>query len=305
MPTTTAVESTSTTQPVASLDSAVVMASPTGVEVVSPDGNSTQVSTRPAASAYAAGGDLVVFQDAEPSSGVFPPGAGGPVIAWSNGETRDLPTDPEASRLFLLDVAVIDGAPVALIAERFGEVGPDDTFEALVRVDLRDGTRTTILRRPAWESGHSGARFLPDGDVIGLFASEALVLLARWSPTSEEALWTVEVGVDTYRDLTLRNGEITLIQVAFDDARNLTPVLTLTTIDETTGDEVESTSVDIEDPGGEIETRLFCRDWDSRSTLLCGRGGGVAVSVSVDDGSFGLLPGEPGALPTAVRPAGG
>ena len=276
---------------------AAVTASLAGVEILSPDSNSTQVSTRPAASAYAVGTDLVVFQEADPSDGVFPPSAGGPVIAWSNGDTRELPTDPEATRVFLLDVAVIDGAPVALIAERFGEVGPDDTFEALVRIDLRDETRATIVRRPAWESGHSAARLLPDGDVIGLFASEAQVLLARWSASSTEARWTVEVGVDTSRDLTLRGGRVTLIQVAFD----VTPVVTLTTIDEATGDEVDETMVDVDDPGGEIETGLFCRDWSSSSTLLCGRGGAVAVAVSVDDGTFSLLPSESGAIPTAVR----
>lgn len=301
-PTTTALESSNTTQPVVPLDSAVVMASPAGVEILSPDGHSTPVSTRPAASAYAVGADLVVFQGAEESGGAFPASADGPVIVWSNGEARDLPTDPEASRVLLLDAVVIDGAPVALIAERFGEVGPDDTFEALVRVDLRDDTRTTIVRRPAWESGHAAARFLPDGNVIGLFASEAQLLLARWSPTRKEAVWTVEVGIDTYRDLTLRHGRITLIQVSFVSSRNFAPVVSLTTIDETAGREIGSTSVDINDPGGEIDAGLFCRDWTADSTLLCGRRDGVALSISVDDGSFRLLAGEPGGIPTVVRP---
>jgi hypothetical protein len=118
---------------------------------------------------------------------------------------------------------------------------------------------------------------------------------------SEEALWTVEVGVDTSRDLTLRNGTITLIQSSFDSAYGFTPVLDVTTLDETTGDVVESQSVNISDPDGEIETGLFCRDWVSGSTLVCGRGGGVAISVSVEDGSFGLLPGETASIPTVVR----
>lgn len=301
-PTTTTSDTMSSTPPATAPGSTLVMASPTGVEVLSAEGDSTHISARPAGGAYAVGTDLVVFQGAEPRGDVFPPGAVGPVMVWSAGEVRDLPTDPGASRAFLLDAAVVDEVPVALVAERFGEVGPDDTFEALVRIDLRDDTRTTIVRRPAWESGHSAARFLPEGDVIGLFGSEATVLLARWSSTSEEALWTVEVGVDTYRDLTLRNGEITLIQSTFDSAGPFTTVLTLTTHDEATGDEEGSRSVDIRDSGGEIDTGVFCRDWASPSTLVCGRDGDVAVSVSVDDGSFRLLPSEPGAIPTAVRP---
>lgn len=162
-------DTTNSTQPGTAPGSMLVMASPTGVEVFSAEGGSTDISARPAAGAYAVGTDLVVFQGAEPSGDVFPPGADGPVMVWSAGEVRDLPTDPGASRAFLLDAAVVDDVPVALVVERFGDVAPDDTFEALVRIDLRDATRTTIVRRPAWESGHWAARFLPDGDVIGLF----------------------------------------------------------------------------------------------------------------------------------------
>jgi hypothetical protein len=284
-PATTA-DTTGTSDAGAALESTLVLASPSGVEIIPASGDSTEISTRAAATAYAVGTDLVVFQDAEASGGVFPPRGAGAVMSWSGGEVSSLPIDPDASRVFLLDLAVVDGATVVLVAERFGEVRPDDTFEALVRIDLRDGSRTTIVRRPAWESGHSAARLLPDGDVIGLLTSEAQLLAARWSPMSEEALWTVEVGVDTSRDLTLRNGTITLIQSSFDSARGYTPVLDVTTLDET---------------NGEIETGLFCRDWVSGSTLVCGRGGGVAISVSVEDGSFGLLPGETASIPTVVR----
>lgn len=106
-PTTTASDTTSSTPPGTAPGSTLVMASPTGVEVLSAEGDSTHISARPAGGAYAVGTDLVVFQGA----------------------------DPGASRAFPLD-----------------------------------------------------------------------------------ALLTVEVGIDTYRDLTLRNGEITLIQSTFDSA---------------------------------------------------------------------------------------
>jgi hypothetical protein len=246
---------------------------------------------------------LVVFQNAEPIGAGFPPPAAGAVHVWTGGETRSLAADPNATRTFLLDAAMIGDAPLVLVAERFGEVGPDDTFEALVQIDLRDDTRTTIVRRPAWESGHRAARFLPGGDVIGLFSSVAQVLLARWRPTSGEPIWTMEAGVDTVIDLALRDGDVTLIQPSFDPERNFAPVLDISRRDASTGDERSSDAVRIDDPDGEIETGLFCRDWISPTAVVCGRAGGVPIVVSLTDGTFDPLPGQPGSIPTAVRAA--
>ena len=298
---TTSSTTTSSTQPDEPSAPMLVMASPTGVEILSDP--STEISTEHAAAAYPIGLELVVFQDAAGMGSLFPPSAEGPVKVWSAGEVRVLPADPQATRAHLLGAAIVDGAPVALVAERFGGANPENTFEELVRIDLRDDTRTTIVRRPAWESGHSAARLLPGGDVIGLLGAEASLLLARWSPTNEEALWTVEVGFDTHRDLTLLDGDITLSHLSFDSERDFTPVLTITTYDEASGEEVSSRSLDISDPDGEISTGVFCRDWTSEATLVCGRGGEIPLSLSVDDGSFSLLPGEPGSIPTAVRDA--
>jgi hypothetical protein len=294
---TTAAETTSTTAVDPSRARTLVLASPGGVELVSESGRSTTVSNGPASSAYAVGAELVVFQGTEPGVDVFPPSVGGPITVWSGGGTRELGTDPAASRVFLLDAALVDGAPVALVAERFGEVAPEDTFEVLVRIDLRDDSRTTISRRPAWESGHFAARLLPDGDAVGLLAAEAQLLLTRWSPGASEARWTVEVGVDTTRDLTLRDVVITLIEATFEPG----PRLRLTTIDEASGDATGTQTVDVQDPSGEIASRLVCRDWRSGSTLLCGRASGGAVSIAVDDGGVDQLAGAEDAIPTVAR----
>jgi hypothetical protein len=286
------------------LESAVVMAGPSGVQVVSVDGSSTSVAADPAAVAFAIGTDLIVFQDAEPSGGaaVFPPWAAGPVKAWIGGEVRTLPAHPDARRVLLLDAALIDGAPFALVAEFFGEVDPEDTFEELVQIDLRDDTRTTIVRRSAWEAGHFAARLLPGGDVIGLFWSDApRVSLARWSTASEDALWEVEIGVDFHVDLALRDGEVTLTR-AFGRASDLALMMTISTHDGITGDEQSSASIEIEEPYGEIDSGLFCRDWASATAVVCGQPTGTPIVVSALDGSFARLPGEPGSIPTVVRP---
>ena len=276
----------------------LVLASPEGVVVTYPDGETTQVSTEPAVAAYGVTREVVVFQDAQPLDARFPPGPEGPVRVWSDGETRDLPKDPDAGGVDLLDARVVAGVPVALVAERFGGIGPDDTFEELVRVDLRDDSRTRIVRRPAWESTHTAGRLLSDGDAVGVFSAEAWVLLGRWAAGQEDALWTVEVGFDTRRDLTVRGGVIATIETGFDAERDFTPRVTVTTHDPATGAPGTPRTVDVDDPDDQIGTGLFCRDWLDATQLACGRSGGVPMAISIRNGSFKLLPGEPGAIPT-------
>jgi hypothetical protein len=295
-------DATTDTEPAPALESALVMAGSSGVQIVSPDGISTSVVRDPAAVAFGIGSDLVVFQNVEPRGLRFPPVGASPVRVWTGGEVRTLATDPDTRRAFLLDAAMIDGAPIVLVAERFGEVGFNDTFEELVQIDLRDDTRTTVVRRPAWESGHFAARLLPDRDVIGLFASEAHVLLARWTATSKEPIWSAEVGIHISVDLALRADEVTLIQPSFDTEQNFTPVLSISARDQATGDELSSDSIHIDDPDGEIDTGLFCSDWASPTAVVCGRAGGVPIVVSVVDGYFDRLPGGQGSIPTVVRP---
>ena len=304
-PSTTTEPPTTTTPPeppeVPAVD--LVLASEAGVVRVAADGRSTVVSDEPAAVAFGLGADLVVFQGGSVEGSSYPPGPEGPVRAWAGGAVRDLPLAPAATRAALLDAGLVDGAPVALVAERFGEVGPDDTFEELVLVDLLDDTRTTLVRRPAWESGHLSARLLPDGDVIGLITSEAQVLLTRWAAGSEEAVWTVEVGVDIRVDLAVLDGQATTVQPSFDEARGFVPMLTLTAYDAATGEPSGPRVVEVVDPEGTIDTGLSCDEWLSPSLLACSRAGGSPLGVSTDDGAVVELPGEPGARPTVVRAA--
>jgi hypothetical protein len=155
-----------------------VAASPDGVTLHEGRGRSTRIADRAAAVAFAVGTEVVIHQPASTAFAEYPPTADGNPVVWVSGEQRVLPVDPEARGVRLLDAALLDGAPVALVAESFGGVGPDDTSEELVLVDLETLERTTVVRRAAWESAHFDARMLRDGDVIGLFASESLVLLA-------------------------------------------------------------------------------------------------------------------------------
>lgn len=156
-----ATEATETTKPTPTSPVPLVLASQEGVVVIPDAHEAIRVSTAPAAAAYGIATDLVVFQSAQQRQNTYPPSPDGPVRVWSDGKVRDLAAHPDATRTELLDARLVDGVPVALIVERFGEVGPDDAFEELVRVDLRDDSRTTIVRRPAWESAHAAARFLP------------------------------------------------------------------------------------------------------------------------------------------------
>lgn len=294
-------ETTETTGPSGTSPAPLVLASNDGVTVVSGD-DVTQVSTAPAGAAYGIETDLVVFQDADPQgAGFYPPGVAGPVRVWSDGEVRDLPTDPAARRVELLDARLVDGVPTVLVSERFGEVSPEDTFEELVQIDLREDTRTTVARQPAWESGHAEGRLLPDGDVVGLLFSGTIAILDRWSADQEEAVWSLELGQEISVDLAIRDGAVTVIETSFDAERGLAPEVTVSTHDVESGTAAEPRRADIDDPDGTIETGLFCRDWLSPSELACGRSGGPPVAIDVDAGSFRELPGEPGAMPTVVR----
>ncbi len=93
----------------------LVLASAEGVDLMRGDGSLLEISHRPAAAAYAARDDVVVFQGPDESfADVYSFRPGGPVEMWSDGSVRELPTDPDASSVRLLDAGVLDGRPVAL-----------------------------------------------------------------------------------------------------------------------------------------------------------------------------------------------
>lgn len=279
----------------------IVTASDRGVHLHT--GNETkQISSEPAAVAYAVGTDVVVFQAARPRSDVFPRDAEESLHVWTAGEVQTLPAGQYVDRS-LLDARLLNGRPTALVAERSGGGVPDDTFEELVRIDLGTLARTTVVRRPAWESSHSGARLLADGDVIGLFSTNTRLDLARWSAQEHDAEWSKKIGSDTLRSLTLWKGQPLLIDTAFRKERGrFLPAVTITSRDVSDGTAGPTESHDVSDPHEEIDTGLFCEDWAGPNELMCGRGGGRPVVVSTDDDTFTLLPAPRGAMPTTVRP---
>lgn len=282
--------------------SGLVLSGRAGVQVVSPSGASRTISPEPAANAFGIGSEIVVFQGADPDIETFPPLGSGPVQVWDDGEVRTLVTSRTATGALLLDATSIDGAPLALISERLGGSDPEDTFEELVQVDLRDGTRTTLVRRAAWESGHVAARFLDGGDVVGLFSSEGHVLMARWRASHDEPRWTAELGFDLQVDLALRDGEITLVAGSFADGPDPAASLAISSHDGETGEERSSRSIVLRDPRGEIATGLVCRDWTGPATLVCGRSAGEPLLVDTSTGGLEGIDGPPGSVPTAPRP---
>lgn len=280
--------------------SPVVVASAAGVVVFAADGTAQRtISEAPAAVAYALGPDLVAFQESSTLGGNHPTDAEGPVLVWRNGDVRDLPLGQGARRALLLDADVVGSAPVALISERYGEVGPDDTFEELVLLDVVTGVRTTLVRRDAWESGTFAARILPGGNIIAVESVEGGELLVRWDSGSEEPAWTIDLGGDSHVELAVFDGRIRTIQMSFSE--DFTPVLAITDHDPATGEPEIPIDVVVDDPDRLIETGLVCAELLSPEVLACSRANGGPLAIDLADGSFTALPGGAGAVPTVVR----
>ena len=277
-----------------------VTATPNGVTLHQGGGQSARIADGAAAVAFAIDTDVAVYQPASSTaSAEYPPSAEGAPVAWLSGEARALPVESDARSVRLLDATRVHGAPVALVAESYGGVGPEDTFEDLVLIDLQTLERTTVVHRPAWESGHFDARVLPDGDVIGLVASESLVLLARWNPRSAVAVWTTEVTDDRRPTLTTVNDEIRVVDTAFDE--NFQPVLRIRHYD-TDGVQHDDRTVPIADPTGELGAGLFCTGWYDDVQVVCGRSDGPPIVISLTAHSYEPLDAATGAYPMLVRP---
>ena len=272
-----------TTAP-APMEGAIIVASRDGVERIEGD-DRTQITDEAAGVAFGIGDETVVYQT-DPDG--FGPYASGPIRVWEDGSQTTLPTAADATNITLLDARTLGGAPVALVAERTGGVGPDDTFEALVLIDLGDGRRTVLDEYPAWESGVLLARLLDDGDVLALVGAEASLFVTRWS--GDRQLWTVEAGVDT--TLTLASSPTRHAVIGFADDGGLD----VRELDAETGELSSRRTVDAETEG------LRCRDWLDEQTLLCAAPDVAPAAVSVTDGTERHLVGSPGGIPTRVRP---
>ena len=278
-----------------------VLASPDGVELVAASGDTTRVSDQPAAMAFGVRGGLVAFQGAGGSGDLYPPQAAGPVELWSEGEVSELPSDPKADGVRLLEVGIVDGTPIAVIAEEF-DVSSENPRDQLTLIDLRDLSRTIVApEQPSWGASYGAARLLPDGDIVALRQQSVVTRLARWSVGADEPMWNVEVAVDRNVELVVVDEEILVLESSYNARRGFGPDLKLTPHDPATGDPGAAELSRTRDPDGALDTGVFCSDWSSPNELVCARSGGSPVVVSLDDGSFEELPGAPGAIPTLVR----
>jgi len=272
---------------------ALVLASPEGVSVVRPAGDPIRISTAPATVAYGVGSDVVAFQEK----------GEGPIKVWTQGAVRDLPMGPGRPYVRLLDAGAVNSVPYAFVSEHTSGTRPSHSFEEVVRIGLRDGSRTTVLRRPAWETGYGEARLLPGGDVLGLVFSLIYYSLVRLSPSATPTVrWEAFVGADADFHLLLREGVPSTVSFRSDRDRGRAPVLTIVRHDVASGSLGPPTTVDVADPDRRIGSALSCRDWLSSTELACARQDGPPLAISVVDGSFRALPGGRGAVPTAVRP---
>ena len=272
---------------------AVVLASADGVTLVRPAADPIRVSTAPATVAYGVGADHVAFQeDGE-----------GPIKAWSRGAVRDLPLGRGQPYARLLDAGAVSGVPYALVSEHSRGTAPSASYEEVVRIGLRDGSRTLLLRRPAWETGYREARLLPGGDVLGLLFSLIYYSLVRVSPPGPAVRWDTHLGADAEFHLLLRDGVPSSVSFRFDRDRGRAPELTVIRHDVESGQPGAPATVEIAGLTPGPGAALSCRDWLSSTQLACGREGGPPLAISVVDGSSRVLPGGTGAMPTVVRPA--
>jgi hypothetical protein len=275
-------------------DVPMVLASTEGVRLVRPERSPVRISTAPATIAYGVGPDLVAFQeDGE-----------GPLKVWSRGTVRDLPMGPGRPYVRLLDAGGVDGVPYALVSEHSTGTAPSASYEEVVTVGLRDGSRTTLLRRPAWETGYGQGRQLPGGDVLALVFSLIYYDLVRISPSAGPAVrWKTFVGADASFHLVLsREGVPSTVSFEFDRDRGGDPVLTVIPHDAATGRPGAAATVKVAGLTANAGGALSCRDWLSSTELVCGQSSGPPLAVSVADGSSRVLPGATGAVATAVRP---
>ena len=180
---------------------------------------------------------------------------------------------------------------------------PDDPRSQVTLIDLEAGARTTLVpRQPAWESSYVAARLLPDGDIVALHQVGVSTRLVRWTASAREPAWTVEVATDRTVGLAALGGSVFVMEPSFDRSRGFAPELTVTPYDAGTGEPATGEDViEVRDPSGSIDTGLFCGEWFGPTELSCAHSGGAPVLVSLDDGSFVELPGQPGAIPTLVR----
>ena len=275
---------------------ALVLASSEGVSLVRPAGDPVRVSTAPATVAYGVGPDLVAVQ-----------GKGeAPIKLLSRGAVRDLPMGAGRPYVSLLDAGVVKGVPYAVVSEHSQGTGPRESYEEVVRISLRDLSRTTLLRRPAWETGYGEARLLPGGDVLGLVSSLIYYSLVRLSPSASPAVrWDTDVsaGTDAESHLLLREDVPSTVSFHFDRDRGRAAVLTVVRHDIASGRPGAPATVEVANFPLRAGAGLSCRDWLSPTELACGQYGGPPLAISVVDGSSRVLPGGTGAVPTAVRPA--
>jgi hypothetical protein len=277
----------------------IALASAKGVVLVLADGRTTLVSDEPAAIAYALGDDLVVFKNARAGDPVSLDSEE-PVRVWADGKTTVLPAGRASTRIRLLDLGVVDGAPTALVAETNLGALPPDTFEELLAIDVRTGARSLIVRRDGWETGHVSARFLPGGDVVGVIQSNVTLDLVRWSAGRPDPVWSVRIGEDEDTHVTLRDGEIVTVQFANGPSPEFTPVLTLTPHDATTGAPGLVATSELAKGDRAISPRS-CLDWLSPVELACAQYSGAPLTIYVDRGTVAALQGDPEAIPTVVR----
>jgi len=251
------------------------------------------ISRDPAASAYAIGTDLVVFQGTEPDVDVIvppvPPVPSGEIRLWAKNEgIETLVVGSGADEQVLLDAGRVDGSAQALVALRSGDT-PDTTRERLVLVDLETRKVQEVVDMAAWESGHLQARLLSDGDVIGLISGEGQTSVVRWTSGSDEPVWSTPAESAGYPAIAVRGDRALVVDTPPGGSGSLRMrPLTLET-----GALGEPTTASA--ASGE----LWCSDWYDRDELSCARNG--SAGAIDEQGRWRPLTTPTGAVVTASR----
>ncbi|HWJ99003.1 MAG TPA: hypothetical protein VNQ33_12645 [Acidimicrobiales bacterium] len=267
------------------------IASPAGVALRSGTDPATDlpITGEPAVAAYAVGTELVVYQGADPDPGDQAwPWPAGDIAVWSRHGTKTVAIPDGTDRAELLDAGTVDGSPKALVALYHGD-GFDTSSVTLALIDLHTLSSHTVVDHPAWESGYTQARVLPDGDVIGLLTVEASSSLVRWTPGRPDAVWSTPAP-DLDRTLALRGDRAVLIDTQQPGKVTTYPV------DLATG----ALGTPATTPTTGVDGDLSCRDWYDDQALSCARPTAPAGTIG-SQGTWHQLPTPDGATVTASR----
>ena len=272
-----------------------VVSSAAGIEQVAASGELVRLSGQPTARAFAIN-NLVVAQGAE--VGDAPLRTQGPVLILEAGAQRALPAEPD-EELVLHDVGVVETRAVAVVTATRG-IGPDDTDERLLLVDLETGERTDLGSVGGWESGVRQARL--SGGLIVTLATASIEQRVVVRSLDGAVVWEAsEAVIDGNVTLAVDGDQVLQLEPTYvgDD---FDPQLNVTRYELSSGAEISTEPLALKPASGlKIEAGFCFTAEASAGRMLCDQADGAPVQVDLHTGETTALAGLDQGVPTLPR----